>query len=251
MNASASFVLSDIMPYLLDAAAVALFVLMVLIGYKRGFFKTIMRLVSLAVSLVAAALLSQPAAQFVYDTLLRSHVTGFVSDAFAKTSQTVSASVDSLLSGLPGILRHALSADGLTSSAEVLSRAGVSAGTAPAEASDAVLGRVVEPLTVTLLSGACFIVIFILCLIAMLLITRAADLATKLPVLKQVNGALGLLVGIAEGIVLVWVLSQGLSWLAATIPPNEWLSPAALDRTWILSRLIDGTLFAIAAPGAA
>ena len=228
-----------------------LFALMVWIGYKRGFFRTIMRLISLAVALVAAALLSQPAAQLLYNALLRNRVTEFVTDAFAKTGQTVSASVESMMSSLPGILQHALSADGLTSSAEVLTRAGVSAGAAPAEASSAVLSRVVEPLTVTLLSGACFIVIFILCLIAMLLITRAADLATKLPVLKQVNGVLGLLVGIAEGLILVWVLARGLTWLASALAPNEWLSPAVLDRTWVLRLFAEGRLPTSAASGAA
>ena len=244
-----NFVWSDIMPYLLDLLAVALFGLMVFIGYKRGFFKTVMRLVSLAVALVAAALLSQPAAQLVYNLLLKNRISEYVTDAFTKTSQTVSTSVDSLLSGLPGILQHALSADGLGTASDVLTRAGISAETAPAAASDAVLGNVVEPLTVTLLSGACFIVIFILCLIAMLLITHAANLATKLLVIKQVNGFLGVLVGIAEGLVLVWVLAQGLSWLAATVTPSEWFSPAVIDRTWILHWLADGHLFAVAAPG--
>ena len=238
-----NFVWSDIMPYLLDAAAVVLFGLMVFIGYKRGFFKTVMRLVSLAVALVAAVLLSQPAAQLLYNLLLKNRMSEFVTNAFSKTSQTVSASVDSLLSGLPGIIQHALSADGLTSSADVLTRAGVSAETAPAAASDAVPGNVVEPLTVTLLSGACFILIFILCLIAMLLITHAANLATKLPVLKQLNGALGIVVGIVEGLVLVWVLAKGLTWLASTVTPSEWFSPEVLDRTWILHFLADGSWY--------
>ena len=238
----------DIMPYVLDVLAVALFGLMVWIGYKRGFFKTIMRLVSLAVALASAALLSQPAAQLLYNLLLRGRVTEFVTATFTKTSQTVSASVDSLMSSVPGIFQHALTAEGLTSSAEVMTRAGVTAETAPTEASSAVLSRVVEPLTVTLLAGACFIVIFILCLIAMLLITHAVDLATKLPVLKQINGVLGLLVGIAEGIILVWVLSRGLSWLAATVPPNDWLSPAVVDRTWVLHLFGDGRLNATGSP---
>lgn len=244
-----SFVWSDIMPYVLDAAAVAVFGLMVFIGYKRGFFKTIMRLISLAVALVAAVLLSQPAAQLLYDLLLRGRLTELVTDAFSKTTQSVSASMDSLLSGLPGILRHALSADGIASSADVLTRAGVSAETAPAAASDAVLGKVVEPLTVTLMSGACFIVIFLLALIAMLLITHAANLATKLPGLKQVNGFLGLLVGVAEGLVLVWVLAKGLTWIASTVAPSEWFSPAVLDRTWIIHGFATGHLFSAVTDG--
>lgn len=238
-----TFVWSDIMPYVLDAAAVAVFGLMVFIGYKRGFFKTIMRLVSLAVALVAAALLSHPAAQLLYDTFLRGRLTEMVTDAFSKTTQSVSASMESLFSGMPGILRHAMSADGVASSADLLTRAGVSAETAPAAASDAVLGKVMEPLTVALLSGACFIVIFILCLIAMLLITHAANLATKLPVLKQVNGFLGLLVGAAEGLVLLWILSKGLTWLASTVAPSEWFSPAVLDRTWIIHWFASGQFF--------
>ena len=233
---------------LLDAAAVLLFLLMVWIGYKRGFFKTVMRLVSLAVALVAAALLAQPAAQLLYNWLLRSRLTDTVTDAFSKTAQSVSSSVDSLMSGLPGILQNALSAEGLAASSDVLARAGVSASAAPAEASGAVLDHVVEPLTVALLAGACFIVIFILCLIAMLLITRAADLATKLPVLKQINGGLGIVVGIAEGLILVWVLAQGLSWLASTVAPNEWLSPAVLERTWVLRLLTDVSPAAATSP---
>ena len=234
MNFDLNIGWSDIAPYLLDAVAVILFGLMVFIGYKRGFFKTIMHLVSLAVALVAAALLCNPAAQLLYNGLLKSHLSDTVTNALTKTGETLTSSVNSLLSSLPGILQHALSIDGITSSADVLARAGVSTEATAAEASGAVLDHVVEPLTVTLLSGACFIVIFILCLIAMLLITRAVDLATKLPGIKQINGVLGLLVGAGEGIVLVWVLSRLLAWVVTTGATSGWLTPDMVDRTFIV-----------------
>lgn len=62
-----------------------------------------------------------------------------------------------------------------------------------------------EKLTNLIISCIAFIVTFIAAIIAVTLVFKLMDLISKLPGLKEVNKFSGLLVGLAEGIIIVWI----------------------------------------------
>ena len=55
------------MAYLLDGAILVLFLVMVVIGSRRGFIKTIAGVVAVVVALVLASMLGGPVSDFVYE----------------------------------------------------------------------------------------------------------------------------------------------------------------------------------------
>lgn len=62
------------MAYILDIAVILIFALAIFIGYKRGFMKTILRLVGVVLALVIASSVSKPAAGWIYDQFLASSI---------------------------------------------------------------------------------------------------------------------------------------------------------------------------------
>ena len=60
------------------------------------------------------------------------------------------------------------------------------------------------------------------------------DLVAKLPILKQLNKILGLIAGVATG--ALWVIfAARILYLLAWMGIGEWLTPAILDDTWLVS----------------
>lgn len=65
-----------------------------------------------------------------------------------------------------------------------------------------------------------FLVVLVLSLLILKIITNALDIVSKLPVLHQLNKAGGLLIGIVQGVVLVWILCVVLS-IVTTFQSND------------------------------
>ena len=58
--------------------------------------------------------------------------------------------------------------------------------------------------------------------------------AFELPVLKQLNGALGIIIGAVEGCIVVWILALLLFAIANTLPQNGFISRESLTKTYIV-----------------
>ena len=90
------------------------------------------------------------------------------------------------------------------------------------KALDGIATHIAEPVSYALSYALCFIIIFVLVLVALWLIKHLLKLTEKLPVIKQANKVLGLVVGGVLGIIIVWVLSimikLGLPYLNVVAP---------------------------------
>lgn len=86
-----------------------------------------------------------------------------------------------------------------------------------------------------------FVVSFLVILLVWFLITKALDLAFKLPILKAINIGGGLILGLAKGVVIVVVLiwiAQLLNWLPAE-PTTPFLRLFTLDSiSELLNKLV-------------
>ena len=92
-----------------------------------------------------------------------------------------------------------------------------------------------------LATAGLFVPSFLVILLVWFLITRALDLAFKLPILKAINIGGGFILGLAKGIVIVVVLiwiAQLLNWLPAE-PTTPFLRLFTVDGiTGLLNRLV-------------
>ena len=68
----------------------------------------------------------------------------------------------------------------------------------------------------TIISSASYVITFILVSIFLRMVTVALDIITKLPVLKEINQMVGAVLGLAQGLIVVWVLFVAAEMLATT-----------------------------------
>lgn len=91
-------------------------------------------------------------------------------------------------------------------------------------------------LAVPVLEMLCSLVLFALVYGLVALLLRPLHLVTKLPLLKQINKVLGLLVGAVSGV--LWVLfAMSVAYTLAWLDYIPALTPSVMEGTWLISRL--------------
>lgn len=75
---------------------------------------------------------------------------------------------------------------------------------------------VCRQITNVIINAIAFVITLVLAIIALALLCKTLDLLAKLPVLRQINAVAGLAAGIAEGLLLVWVLFAILTMFAGS-----------------------------------
>ena len=181
-----------------------------LLGLKRGFVKVVIGLASMFIAIVGAALLTKPVGAFLdKNTGIRASIdktiVSFVDEQIENAKQEAMKAagvkdeselkVEDLIKkidelSLPASVRDVI--------AEAAKKDVAAAGHAAAE-------EAAEKLSDAVINGIAFIGCFIVLLIVLIIIGNALNVVAKLPVLHQLNGVLGGLLGFVEGIVAVWL----------------------------------------------
>jgi uncharacterized membrane protein required for colicin V production len=167
-----------------------------LIGMKTGFIKTVFSLVSLILALVLTVWISPVMKDFlkgndkIYGTI--SHgiekMLPFGEDEVASEDQT--SEIDKLK--LPISIKDSLIKNNTPQSYETL-------------VVKSFKGYVSDYLTGIIINALAFSVTFIVITILLWVICMALDLISKLPLLNSLNKTTGLLAGLAQGLIIVWL----------------------------------------------
>ena len=220
------------MTYVFDGLLLILFALCVWLGWKRGFIKTVSGLIALVVAVLVASTFSAPIATAVYDGSVEPAVVTALEEHISDEVLPDEAELDTAIEKLPSFVTMLLKAGEMDSGAAILAKVdGVDAGK---NAARTITDHVITPIVLPLMQMLCSVLLFLLAYIVVSLVLRVLDLVAKLPVLKQINNALGLLAGAVTG--ALWVIFAArilftLAWLGVA----EWLSPAVLEQTWLVS----------------
>lgn len=75
---------------------------------------------------------------------------------------------------------------------------------------------VCRQITNVIINAIAFVITLVLAIIALVFLCNALDLIAKLPFLRQINAVSGLAAGLAEGILLVWILFAVLTMFAGS-----------------------------------
>ena len=206
---------------IVDIVLVLIFVLCLIIGWKRGFFDQIIGLFSGIIAFFAAYFITPLVAPFVSEKLF-----------FTKISTKAAELIHNIGDGISGAELFGSGKANETFRA-ILQQFGAdydaikdkfaSAVTSGADkASDAIATHIAEPVSYALAYALCFLLIFILTLVVLWILKHVLKIVDKLPVIKQANEILGLVVGGVIGIIIVWVLSVmlklGLPYLSTVLP---------------------------------
>ena len=197
------------MSIVLDVLVVAVVVLFALLGLRKGFLKSLAGLVGAIAALVVALTVSRFLAQWIFDAFLQQPLTQAIADAITESGATTAEGIQN---ALPGYLQSLLGWTG--SGAQALSGMIASSADTVAKA----VMTVVSPAVINLLMVVLTIVLFFVFLLLIRLALRLLDKVAKAPVLRQVNGLLGVLFGMGKGLLIVWLLCA-----LATVVVPLWL----------------------------
>lgn len=186
----------------LDIILLLVFLIFVVVGVRRGFIRSAAGLLSGIIAIALSAAFGGMASQWLFDTFFRDSLIERITESMeASGGADVAMNV---FASLPDFVVRVLEDAGVTAASV---GAGVSAQSA--QVAQEIAGAL-EPVFVSFLKVLCVIALFFLFLVVLNMLMRVIATAFELPVLSQINGLLGGVFGVLEGILAVWILVAAL-----------------------------------------
>ena len=190
---------------IVDLIIGVIIILFLIIGYKKGLVFCLINLATFIVAIVLAFALCSPVAELVKNTteidenmksFIVSHMPGGEEIDLKANEQ------------LPEPIRNAI--DGSVTSIN--------------EAKEKAIDATATEITNNVLKAICFVAIFFLVKILMLVLKVVSRIFTKIPVIEQINTLGGMIVGALEGLILVYVIFGVISLISPMLT-----NPAIVD----------------------
>lgn len=176
---------------ILTIVVLGIIIVFALIGHARGFVRMLLSILSLAVTLYVATLISPNVSDALQKTSLYDSVYDssleYVNDAMVKAT---SANVEDIMEAmnLPESLKSYISNSDV-----------VKNGTQD------IAARIAMKITQVIFDAMIFLVTFIVAMVLVKILFTAINIMTHLPLIHGVNQMVGGVVGIAEGVLIVWI----------------------------------------------
>jgi len=198
------------MEYILDLIFIALAVVMIILGAKKGLIKALLDGLSTIASGIIAYILATPVAKVIYDAFVR----GVVKSEFLKglndsgtdfgsISEKVNALVNELPEGALAIAsKFGFDVNGAIS--DVVS----SAPDSNESLVETLMTNIGDNIFLTITEAVTMFALFIIVSIALTFVIRLLNkVVKKLPVIKQANKLAGGLLGLVKAVVIIFVIS--------------------------------------------
>ncbi len=213
---------------LLDLVLILIIVFIAVLGASRGFFKSLIGLVTYAVSILASKLLSVPIADKIYSSFVQTKITDILHEKFPTGSleTEIGSAVDKMTESLPEIVQQIIS----NFSSDIQSNTVQQTITVGQMES-----RYIAPVLTKIIAAAAMVVVFVICSIIVKLILSAINrtlfAGKKQTLLSTANNTLGFILGLFKGIVIVFVVSLLINVVAPFINNetiNEYATSSAI-----------------------
>lgn len=224
------------MAYILDAAVILILIVAILVGRKRGFAKTLVRVVGTMVALAVVASVSPKLASGIFDACIADTIKEDVVEALPTLSaDTLESSVQKALDSLPSYVKTLMDGSETTLSKQIASEARHSEDNLTVAVADTIVRKVVRPVAVSLLTVVCFIVLLIVLIVLVCILAHLTDKFFQLPGLKGLNRVMGSILGVLQGILWVLVLVAIVQMISGNTRPEALLGSETLAQTKIVS----------------
>ncbi|MCD8120116.1 MAG: CvpA family protein [Lachnospiraceae bacterium] len=214
------------MELFLVIGVIAILVLFAVTGYARGFLRIVLSAVALLVAVIIATVLTDPVCEVVYDTSLYQDVVESAGNYVEENLVLGVTNVSEILS--QDVLDNLNLPSGITETLNEQLEANASTLTSTEEITD----FLTEQFARLIVKNGVFFAIFLLAFIAMRIVIFLADLVAKLPGLNTANRMFGLVLGLLEGLVVLWVCCLVITILSGTQTGQEMLQ--AINRNTFL-----------------
>lgn len=204
---------------IVDIIIIAIIVLFVIIGVKRGLAKTILNLAGLVLTAVSAYYISSFLSQLFYDMFIKQTVITNTQQIIEQNG--IDYAVSNCLEAVPqwvnGIISFIVGAFGISLN-EFQNQITVPANIS--SSASQVIESVLAPVVTSVLSIILVIILFIIILIIVKKLVKLVLRIFNIPVIKQINQFLGGIVGLAEGLLIVFIAVNIISMAAGFSNPD-------------------------------
>ena len=188
------------MSIIIDLIIVGILALCIILGYRKGLTGSLLKIVSFVLALVIAFVLFKPVSNFIidktnWDENLEQAIRDMVLEENNTTSDETDANEDDKeedkKQSMPNVMM------------EYINQTVENAGN---DAKEAIVDSTARDVSVTIINAGVWIALFILSRVVLFFVKGLANLITKLPVIKQFDKLGGIIYGILEGVIVVYVI---------------------------------------------
>lgn len=209
------------MAIIIDIVIVVIIALCLFLGYRRGLTGSLLKILSFVLAIVIAFILFKPVSNLVinhtnWDDSLKTSIEQFITE---KTSTPEEES------SLPQVIVDYID--------ETMAQS-------VNEAKEVAIENTAQSVTNLIVNAGVWIAVFIIARILLIFIKFITALIAKLPVIKQFDKLGGILYGILEAFVILYVLLAIISFIAPMINNAEFID--ALNKSFIGSMLYNNNI---------
>lgn len=209
------------MAIIIDIVIVAIIALCIFLGYKRGLTGSLLKILSFVLAIVIAFILFKPVSNLVinhtnWDDSLKTSVEQFITEKTATPEEK---------SSLPQVIVDYID--------ETMAQS-------VNEAKEVAIENTAQSVTNLIVNAGVWIAVFIIARILLIFIKFITALIAKLPVIKQFDKLGGILYGILEAFVILYVLLAIISFITPMLNNAEFIN--ALNKSFIGSMLYNNNI---------
>lgn len=194
------------MNYIIDIILVAIVLLVVFIGSKKGFIVTVIDLIAGIVAVIAAKFASTGVAAFIYENILRSTVIEFLTEKYKDLQTGLAGLIDNIFSafdflpdGIIAFLQSSGAFDSQAISTDIISSI---------TTVDQLESQIVAPVLLSILGLICFAVLSVIFVFLFRIIGRLVSRLIKVSKLaEKLDSILGAVCGLVKGCLYVLVIA--------------------------------------------
>lgn len=211
------------MEYIVDIIIILIFGGIVISSVRKGFFKSLFELAGTLISLIISRALSQGFAPVVFNSFVRKGAETYLGNALGDVGTTDYAlQAQETLNSIPEALNGIMSLMGIDK--QVIIEKIESANLGGSNLIESLMTNVVEPIGTAIVQFILFIILAVVVGFLLKAIVRLLDgIIKKLPAVKQLNTALGAVLGVLRGIIVVALISMLIGIVASFIGNEEFI----------------------------
>lgn len=204
------------MEFIIDIILALILATCLIIGWKKGFVKSLMDLASNLIAFIVARVVSVQAAPTIYSQYFETKARDTLVRELASAGSSASAQVQSALDSIPEALNGFFDLIG-TDKESLVDLLSQNLDQAGSETLDVLMTNVVSPVFTAVIKLVVFVAVFAVAVLVLKLLTLLLDKLTELPAIKQANELFGLLFGAVKGVIVVVFVCFALELLAGFI----------------------------------
>ena len=238
------------MGFFLDVAVLAVLIIFVWLGYRKGLIKSVMGLVSLGVSIILAVNFYSYPSHYINEHVITPYFTNNTSEEFESLMNggTETISPEQILEDKPDALTDILNKYGIDISSikeyyENNIKPSIDSFKTD-EIADKLSDFIVESTAETVSNILGFLIVFVTALVVINLLLKLLNLMFKLPVLKFANKLLGAILGLVKGLIVTVIVVNVVSGLVSAVgeADDSFWSRSALESSVSYTTVADAGL---------